>query len=750
MKRLLILLAICLTSCTAGKYVVFNDGTSDYSIVVDPDAGESVQYAACELQHWIGEVSGATLPIVGLDGGQEGKRLVVGCNAITKEIKPDAEEPESSDDSFTWCNVGGDILLWGGAKRGTLYAVYSFLEEELGVRWYSSQVSVAPKTAKYSFTELFNTESPSIKVRDDLYLDVITNPDFSGKLRNNHVPLTGRDGKVIPFSSERFWGVHTFDMMVPKDVYFDSHPEYYSLRDGKRVKEGYTQLCLSNPDVLRITIESMRKVMRENPDYLIYSLTQNDNYDYCECPECQAIADQYGGQSGLMIWFVNQVADALKDEFPDKYIGTFAYQYTRGVPKGIQPRENVVVRLCSIECCLIHNYDECEQNQAFLNDMQGWSAISPHLFIWDYTTAFSQYSLPVPNFKTAKPHIHDFVENKAIGMMEEGDYQTKCGEFNELKAYLLAKLMWNCDADPEAIIKDFTDGYYGPAGKYIREYIEFADRILRRDGIHMNCYPYIANEVYSEEFIRGAREIFQKAKEAVADKPDYFSRVESAEFPILLLFNEKMHEEAMQCGTFGQIMHVIEKDGVTKMAEHNNIYDDKTFCDAQVYLGRYKVEEDILAGKIWPAVDAECGEPGVAYKYYEGSVFCTGELATRTKLMDEGMMPAISIPGDPARDHFGYDFSGLIKVEEDGIYTFTLTSDDGSALLIDGNLVISNDSAHDPETRTGRAPLASGVHEIRVLYFEDCNGQVLELSAQTPSEKPMDLIICQPRPADGR
>lgn len=746
MKRLLIFaaLALCLASCTKPGHILFKDGNSEYSIVVDPAAGESVQYAACQLQHWIAEVSGVTLPIVGPGDGQVGKRLIVGFNDLTITLKPDVVRPNDSDDSLTWCSVEGDILLWGGAKRGTLYAVYSFLEEELGCRWYSSTVSVAPASREYGFGELKHSESPSIKVRDDLYYDVTHNPDFSGKLRNNHIPLTGRDGQVIPFSSERFWGVHTFDAMVPKSVYFDKHPEYFSLRKGERVKEGDTQLCLSNPDVLKITIESMRKVMRENPDYLIYSLTQNDNFDYCECPECQAIADQYGGQSGLMIWFVNQVADALKDEFPDKYIGTFAYQYTRGVPKNIKPRENVVVRLCSIECCLIHNYDECEQNRAFLDDLTGWAAISPHLFIWDYTTAFTQYSLPVPNFKTAKPHIQDFVANKAIGMMEEGDYQTKCGEFNELKAYLLAKLMWNSEADPDAIIKDFTDGYYGPAGKHIREYIEYADRILRRDGIHMTCYPVIGDEVYSEEFITGAIDIFKKAKKSVADKPDYLSRVESAEFPILLLYNEKMPEEAYLAGTFSQIKHVIEKDGVTKMAEHNNRYDERTFCDADVLLDRKSVADDVFNKRLWPALNTECGEQGVAYRYYEGCVYSTAGLIDKGTLMDEGIMPSISIPTDPARDYFGYDFNGLIKVEEDGIYQFTLTSDDGSSLFIDGKLVLSNDNAHDPVTKIGFAPLKAGVHNIRLIYFEDCNGQTLSLEAAAPSGKSIELPIYQP------
>ena len=736
--------AVLMVSCGEhNKYVLFENGNSEYSIVVDPSAGESVQLAAVELQTWVEKVSGVTLPIVALDGGAEGKRLVVGWNTVSASLLPDEKEPDASDDAVNWRSVRGDMVFWGGAKRGTLYSVYSFLEEELGCRWYSSKVSVAPGCARYAFGKISHREVPSIIVRDDLYYDVVNNPLFSGRLRNNHVPLQGRDGKLIPFSSERFWGVHTFDMMVPQSAYFKSHPEYYSLRDGKRQK-GNTQLCLSNPDVLRITIESMRKVMRENPDYLIYSLTQNDNFDYCECPECQAIADQYGGQSGLMIWFVNQVADALKDEFPDKYIGTFAYQYTRGVPKNIKPRENVVVRLCSIECCLIHNYDECEQNRAFLDDLTGWAAISPHLFIWDYTTAFTQYSLPVPNFKTAKPHIQDFVANKAIGMMEEGDYQTKCGEFNELKAYLLAKLMWNSEANPDAIIKDFTDGYYGPAGKHIREYIEYADRILRRDGIHMTCYPVIGDEVYSEEFITGALDIFKKAKKSVADKPDYLSRVESAEFPILLLYNEKMPEEASLAGTFSQIKHVIEKDGVTKMAEHNNRYDERTFCDADVLLDRKSVADDVFNKRLWPALDTKCGERGVAYRYYEGSVFSTAGLIDKGILKDEGIMPSISIPTDPARDYFGYDFNGLIKVEEDGIYQFTLTSDDGSSLFIDGKLVLSNDNAHDPVTKSGPAPLKAGVHNIRLLYFEDCNGQTLSLEAAAPSGKPIDLPIYQP------
>ena len=715
--------------CTSCQNVLFDKESSEYSIVVDPAAGESVQMAATELQAWIQEVSGATLPIVGLNEGVVGKRLIVGSNNVSAQLLPDMQTPAESDDGVNWCSVGGDILLWGGAKRGTLYSVYSFLEEELGCRWYTSKVSVAPKRDRYAFSKLDHHETPSLQGRNTFYYDVLMNPLFSGRIRNNSEPLVGRDGQAIPFSTERFWAVHTFMWVVPPSVYFDEHPEYFSLIKGKRVPN--EQLCLSNPDVLRITIESMRKAMQENPDNQIYSLTQNDNLNYCECPECQAIADQYGGQSGLMIWFVNQVADALKDEFPDKYIGTFAYQYTRHAPKGIKPRENVVIRLCSIECCLMHAYDECEQNKAFLQDLRDWSAIAPHLHIWDYTTAFTQYSLPVPNIMTAKSHIQDFVTNNALGMMEQGDYQTVCCELKELKAYLLAKLMWNCEADVDAIIQDFTEGYYGPAGQYIREYIEFEHKVLRREGMHTTCYPVFSYEMYNEEFIRGATEIFAKAKQAVADQPDYLARVETAEFPILLLRVEKLPIESYENGTIDEVKHIIERDGITKMAEFGDPSDDcRNYANKDDYMARHEEFVRFAAEKPWPAVATECGDPGIAYRYYEGNFMQTTEMLAKGKVMEEGVMPEISLPSEPEKDHFGYDFHGLFKIDTTGRYMLRLSSDDGAILYIDGREVLNMDGSHTTKMANVMLPLEAGLHDVRLVYFEDCEDQLLELTIQ--------------------
>lgn len=136
---------------------------------------------------------------------------------------------------------------------------------------------------------------------------------------------------------------HTFEELVPPEKWFDSHPEYFSLVNGKRRRE-HSQLCLTNPDVLEICIEGVRRWMREHPECRIFSVAQNDWYGYCECEHCQAIDRREESHAGALLAFVNAVADAVRDEFPDNRIHTFAYLYSRKAPRFLRPRENVIVR----------------------------------------------------------------------------------------------------------------------------------------------------------------------------------------------------------------------------------------------------------------------------------------------------------------------------------------------------------------------------------------------------------------------
>jgi hypothetical protein len=188
------------------------------------------------------------------------------------------------------------------------------------------------------------------------------------RLKTNGSPLdasTGDKGSYYPF-------VHTLDALIPHSL-FATHPEYFPLIDGKRAN-GDVQRCLSNPDVLRLAIKGVRHWIKEEPEALLYSVSQNDNKRFCSCSQCQAIEARHGGQhSGRYLWFVNQVAEVVAREHPDKLIDTRAYQFTEALPTGIKPRKNVRVRLCPFTGCEAHPYEHCSDanNVAFVRNLLG-------------------------------------------------------------------------------------------------------------------------------------------------------------------------------------------------------------------------------------------------------------------------------------------------------------------------------------------------------------------------------------------
>jgi len=548
---------------TAGNRVVhalFADGESDYSIVLGEECSESERWAAEELSHWLKEVGGAAIPVVVSSEKVPERSIVVGYHPRAMELlDSEVKESPNSDESFTYRNIGPTILIWGGRDRGTLYGVMSFLEREMGVRFYTPRVTVAPKKDQYTFLTLDHSESPGIRVRNDFYHEAF-DPIWAARNRVNGA-MGHRDQ---PGGVEAYWAVHTFFPLMPPDEFFDENPEYYSLIEGERVKER-SQLCLTNPGVLSIMTERIKKRMRESPEYLIYSVSQNDWHGSCQCENCQAIVEREGSEAGPLVAFVNKIAEAVEGEFPDKFIGTLAYQYTRKPCKTLKPRDNVVIRLCSIECCFAHDFKTCPENQEFLEDLKGWAEIAPHLYIWDYVVNFSHYVMPYPNFRVLQSNINTFRENKAIGIMEQAAYQSRGGEFAELRAYLLSKLLWDPSCDVEEVIDDFMYGYYGRSGQYVREYFDLLHgRLTPETHIHLGLTP--EDKLFSDDFVRESLEIFEEAKK-VADNEEIRRRVEMAELPVLYLKCRRSPHEAKKDGSYALFSEIVEREGVTHYAE---------------------------------------------------------------------------------------------------------------------------------------------------------------------------------------
>jgi hypothetical protein len=221
--------------------------------------------------------------------------------------------------------------------------------------------------------------------------------------------------------------------LVPPDQYFNDHPEYYALMAGKRSK---TQLCLTNPDDLKIVIEELGKRMREKPQAKYWSVSQMDTYGYCECDQCKAINEREGSPSGSLIEFVNKVAQA----FPDKIISTLAYQYSRSAPKFVKPASNVNIMLCTIECDRNRPLEADTAPGSFLHDLQNWSKIANDILVWDYVIQFTNMIAPFPNFPVLQPNIRLFKKYGVTSVFEQGCHGTY-SEFQELRQYMLAKLL---------------------------------------------------------------------------------------------------------------------------------------------------------------------------------------------------------------------------------------------------------------------------------------------------------------------
>lgn len=533
---------------------LFRDGKSDYQIVISSSASTSEKTAAKELQQYIEQMSGCRLPITN-DLNTMGNRIIVGYNARLAALTG-VPKPEKDDEGFTYKTVGSDLLIWGGAQRGTMYGVFTFLEKEFGIHWLTPTTTVVPRYRDWKLPKLNRSEKPYVKYRYSNYFVASGVPEWSAHTRENTKwsPRKSEYGDL-----EAYYGAHTMDWFVPVSEFFESHPEYFCLRDGKRYS-GYGQLCLSNPDVLELCKTRMKLRMREHPEYRIYSLSQNDNFLFCQCDKCKAIEDQYGGHSGLIVWFVNQVADAVRDEFPDKFIGTFAYQYSRQPPTNIKPRENVVIRLCSIECCFAHPLDAgCPQNEAFMRDLKGWSEIAPHLFIWDYIVDYAQYIAPWPNFQVLGPNIKIFGENKAIGIFEEAQYQSAGAEFDEMKAWTVNQLLWNPEQNVDSLVSIFIKGYYGKAAPHVKEYYNLCQSLVK-PGLHYGIYIRENHEIYSDAFIEKAFAILDKAKQE-AESDNIREQIDRIRMQPLYLYCMRHKAASLQDGTWNELKRLMLKYG---------------------------------------------------------------------------------------------------------------------------------------------------------------------------------------------
>lgn len=493
MKKILsILLALCMIFATVQCVFAVDGGSDDdikidgtWSILVPENYNQQESYSIDTLFGKLKEVLGFALPCV---TSAEEKFIAID---IDYDGMADIE-----DNGYVIKADGNRVYINGTGVRGTLYGVNRFLEEFCGYKVYTSKLTVLPKADYVSVPA--DTNIVYAPFFESTETDWRSPRDWNYSVANG---LTGGSYRRLPSymgGTVNYLGglCHTFTgTFCNADKYFGSHPEYFAFRNGERIKD---QLCLTNPDTLEVVKNEVLDLLKAehdpNASLQIVSLTQADNRNYCECDNCKAFEKAHGGvQSATMINFVNQVADAVKDAGYDNVgIDTFAYQYTRKAPTGIVPRDNMIVRLCTIECCFSHALDDpkCKENVDLMKDFNDWSKICNRIYIWDYATNYAHTCCLFPDFGVIQKNIQIFYEHNVKGVYEEGNYYIEeCDtEFGELRAYMLSKCMQNpyCDLDKE--IDGFLEAYYGKGGKYIRKALELCTENAGDKSGHLKIY----------------------------------------------------------------------------------------------------------------------------------------------------------------------------------------------------------------------------------------------------------------------
>ncbi len=530
--RLLALFAISFTLAPrflpAAPLILVQNAQTSYKIVPPDDPSPAETYAVEELQNFLHQIAGARIPLAS-QGDTPDRAVFVGRSAALDKVLPAIPWDSLGRETFLIRTVGPHLVLAGGRPRGTLYAVYAFLDEQLGCRWFAPDCDLIPKRPVVSIADLNITRNPVLEYRETFIFPAF-NGNWCARNRNNsnRAALGPQHGGKIIYTGF----VHTFYPFLPPQKFFKDHPEWYSLIKGARTSD-HGQLCLTNPEVVKAMTDAVRDRLRAHPETAIISVSQNDWRGWCECADCKALTDEEGSHSGPIIHFVNKVAENLEKEFPAVAFDTLAYSYSRKPPLKVKPRPSVIVRLCSIECCFSHPLESCPENASFRDDIIAWSKICNRLYIWDYVTNFSHYLLPHPNLDVLASNIRFFVAHGVKGIFEQGQYHTFAGEMDELRAYMLARLLWNPDLDPASLLDEFTANYFGPAADPVRRYIRLLHDKVKADDIHVHCYHQPNSPLFTPELVAQADALLDQAEKIAANDPVFLKRVQTARLPIM-------------------------------------------------------------------------------------------------------------------------------------------------------------------------------------------------------------------------
>ena len=540
-NRILLVFVFCMGMVSPVRAIVLAEaGKAKASIVLATGAGSAEQTAAAELADYLHRITGATFPVrTEEEAIPRGSRILVGSTAFAAGQGLDGRKMGAEE----WIirTAGQDLIIMGGMPRGTIYAAYHFLEDVLGVHWWNPFEETVPRHATLRIGSLRLQGHPALDYRDIYMLYGRDDGRFAARNRLNRdgdALISGKYGGCSDYGPP--YHVHTFNLYFPPAEYFKPHPEWYSLIEGRRVGDG-AQLCLTQPDLRKTFLAKLVERIDSSwaaakasgsPPPLVYSVSQNDCLNPCQCTNCQALALAEESECGPLLDFVNYLADGIRQSHPGVYIDTLAYQYTQKAPRTIRPRDNVIVRLCDTESDPTQPIT-APVNTAFREHLLRWSAIAKNLRVWDYAVTYANpVGMPMPTAQTYGADYRFYVEHNVKGVLTELEFEI-LADMRDLKVWIMMKQLEDSHASYEQLEKTFTEGFYGSGGRHVRQYLDELRReaVVRKTHSNWNSTPTSLTYL-NPGFISRAQALFERAERSVRNDSTLLRRVRHARMPL--------------------------------------------------------------------------------------------------------------------------------------------------------------------------------------------------------------------------
>ena len=474
------------------------------TILLGTKPNEREVRAAVDIQDYVGRATGAVLPIARGPGDVRGHVI-----AIRVQDPPQGESREAFRIKVT--DRRTDLV--GNSPLAAFYAACELLERGVGVRWYlpGPLGEVVPRRDTLVLPALDLEQSPSFPMR------WIGNSDWMLRNKQNRCD----DGFLV------YPGIyHTQNRLVPHQDYFQKRPDFFALIKGERSPQGECKLCYSNPDLVREVAKNMGAMLDANPNIKLMSLSPTDGQMWCECEGCKGMdeegVDRDRSKSRRSLLFYNAVAAELRKTHPEARMLVGAYNVYNWPPKDkaikADPMIDVIITHYE-DYCMAHPVPDpaCPLNQRYVQLIKEWQELGCGIYYYEYYWKVNWLDLPWPIVHSIR---HDFPWYKQQG--HKGvytQYSFSCVWQQFPVHYVAAKLLWDVNADVDAIMDRMFDDLFAAAAPQMKAYWALMEKQTATCGRHFPGRGLSVGPAVFTDSVRGQlRSLYEAAVEANQDK----------------------------------------------------------------------------------------------------------------------------------------------------------------------------------------------------------------------------------------